>query len=148
LLSRGYNHIFETGKNGNGFASVKQMLAKDLSRKRILIIEDDPTMQKAIKLILKSDLYDLEDARSGEEAKQIISEKRFDLIITDLFLNGITGLDIFKEYYQHIPVLIITGYGNSALAKIARQEAGMSYLEKSFNAETLKKKVSELLTKK
>lgn len=124
------------------------MLAKDLSRKKILIIEDDPTMLKAIKLILKSDLYDLTDARNGQEARQKISRIRVDLIITDLFLNGLTGLDIFKEYNQQIPVLIITGYGESELARNARQEAGIAYLEKPFDPEKLKKKVNELLTKK
>ena len=123
------------------------MTSEDKSSKKILIIDDDPTMRKALKLLLTSAMCDLTEAQNGRQAMEKISRENFDLIITDLFLDGITGLEIFERFNKQIPVLIITGFGGSPLARSARQQAGMAYLEKPFQPEALKEKVAFLLEK-
>ena len=124
------------------------MTSKDRARKKILIIEDDSTMLKALILLLKSKMYDLTEAQNGNQALQKISRESFDLIITDLFLDGLTGLDIFKRFNQKIPVLLITGFGDSPLAKSAKQEAGEAYMEKPFSPGDLREKVKNIMVKK
>jgi DNA-binding NtrC family response regulator len=104
-------------------------------------------MRKAIRLLLKSDLYDLTEAKNGNEALRKIEKNNFGLIITDLFLNGITGLDIYKQFKKNIPVLIITGCVDSELAQEAKHEAGANYIEKPFSAQAFKEKVKDILTK-
>jgi DNA-binding response OmpR family regulator len=121
------------------------MMTKRQKRKKILLIEDDLTMVRAIQLLLKSEPYDLSEIQNGHQALQTISRSKFDLIITDLFLNGITGLDIFRRCHHQIPVLIITGFSDSPLAQQAKEEAGEDFLEKSFSPEDFREKIRILL---
>jgi len=132
---------------GNRFATMLPMNSESKSIKKILVVDDDPTMRKALKLLLTSAKYDLTETQNGKQAMEKISCENFDLIITDLFLDGITGLEIFERFNEQIPVLIMTGFGGSPLARRARQQAGMAYIEKPFQPEALKEKIAFLLEK-
>lgn len=115
--------------------------------KRILLVEDDITMRKAIKIILDDGKYDITEAENGEKAITFLENGNFDLLITDLFLNKITGLDLFEMYNSKIPVILITGNTESYLAQKAEKIAGSSFMEKPFSPEIFKNKVNKLLTK-
>jgi DNA-binding NtrC family response regulator len=147
LLSIVFSHGIQITEVGNRYATIFQMTSKDRARKKILIIEDDSTMLKALMLLLKSEMHDLTEAQNGKQAFQKISRESFDLIITDLFLNGMTGLDIFKKFKNKIPVLIMTGYVDSELAQDAKKEAGEDFVEKPFSPQFFRKKVKNLLSK-
>ena len=102
-------------------------------------------MRRGISLILKNLEYVVCEAENGEQAAKLLAEMEFDLVITDLFLNGRTGLDIFHEFKDRLPVLIITGFSEAPLAEKTRQAAGSAYLEKPFTPHELKEKLDRLL---
>jgi len=116
--------------------------------KRILLVEDDPTMRRALSLLLERLGHSVTEAQDGEEAQAILAGARFDLIVTDLFLRGVSGLDIFRTHHHVTPVLIITGHGESSLGRRAQEESGACFLEKPFTANELQDKINNIVKTK
>jgi DNA-binding NtrC family response regulator len=114
-------------------------------KKYFLIIEDDSTMRKAFSLLLKGKGRRVVEAKSGYEAEKLLKSRTFNLVITDLFLgDDISGLDIYQKHHMRMPVLIVTGFGESVLAEEARRVAGRYYLEKPFSMENFSALVTEM----
>jgi CheY-like chemotaxis protein len=86
----------------------------NLKNKKVLIVEDNPNMSSLLADILLQ-CFDLtsEKAEDGEEALDILKEKTFDLVITDLMMPKIDGKELLKAVKQNfpeLPVVLITGY--------------------------------------
>ncbi len=82
-------------------------------KKKILVVDDEITVCKSIRQAILSDENEVDMALSGEEALIKDKEKKYDLVITDLMMPGISGLDLLKEIKAHHPevkVVMITGY--------------------------------------
>lgn len=117
--------------------------------KHFLIVEDDSTMRRAFSLLLKGKGRCITEAANGQEAEKILKNRTFDLVITDLFLDDyISGLDIFKANSKRMPVLIVTGFAESALGEEARRIAGQHYLEKPFSLDAFTTLVADLINEK
>lgn len=116
--------------------------------KKILLVEDDPTMRRALRLLLEQQGYSIAEAADGEEALAILAGARFDLVVTDLFLREVSGLDIFRRHHHETPVLIITGHGESALGRRAREESGGWFLEKPFTANEFQNMITMIIKTK
>lgn len=102
-------------------------------------------MRKAFSLLLKGKGRRVVEAKSGYEAEKLLKSRTFDLVITDLFLgDDISGLDIYQKHHMRMPVLIVTGFGESVLAEEARRVAGRYYLEKPFSMENFSALVTEM----
>ena len=91
----------------------------------LLIVEDEERMRRLFELVLKPAGYQLLLARSGDEALRVIQEhESLDMIITDLQLGAVSGMDVLEAARQQVPdvpVLIVTGYGTvkSAVEAVA-----------------------------
>ncbi|MGO8931272.1 MAG: response regulator [Limisphaerales bacterium] len=82
-------------------------------QKRILITEDDDSVRQTIKLLLMADNYAVTEARTGEEALDLLKRERFDLVITDFEMPGLKGSElavIIKQQLPSQPILMITAY--------------------------------------
>ncbi len=82
-------------------------------KKKILVVDDEITVCKSTRQALLSDDHEVDMAFSGEEALLKDKEKRYDLVITDLMMPGMCGLNLLKEikaYYPEVKVVMITGY--------------------------------------
>ena len=108
----------------------------------LLIIEDEERMRRLLELVLRQEGYDLLLASSGEDGIRILKEGAdFDLIITDLQLGNITGLDVLetaKRVLPDIPVVLITGYGTVKSAVEAMRKGAYDYLSKPVDHDELK----------
>ncbi len=118
--------------------------------KRILIVDDEETLTFSLyqSFILSKYPYEVVTAGSGEEALQKFNEKPFDLIITDIFLPGISGIDILKYIREKIPeakVIIITAYGSEEKREEALRNGALLYIEKPFDIIEFKQKIMEIL---
>ena len=83
------------------------------AKRRILVVDDEITVCKSIRQSILSDSYEVDMALSGEEALKKDEEKPYDLIITDLMMPGISGLDLLKLLKESRPavnVIMVTGY--------------------------------------
>src|SRR5690606_41274700 len=80
---------------------------------KVLIIEDDPTLNKNIREALKAENFSSESVFDGQLAERILKRESFDCIIMDINLPGKNGFDLcseFRIYNTHTPVLILTAF--------------------------------------
>ncbi len=112
----------------------------DAERQRVLVIDDEEVVRISCKRILEPEGYEVQLLAGPEEAFKILGQKPFDLVLTDLKMPGIGGIEILKrvkEDYPDTEVIIITGYGTVDTAVSAMKLGAYDYIEKPFTPETL-----------
>jgi DNA-binding NtrC family response regulator len=106
----------------------------------ILIVEDDPDVRAMLTRTLGCSGYAVDSAVDGAEALDKFRDNRFNLVITDVRLPRMNGLQVLGEIKQaepQVPVIVITGYGSVQNAVEAMQGGASDYLLKPFSNETL-----------
>ena len=114
----------------------------------ILLVDDDPDLLKLISLRLTSAGYRVRTADCGETALAAIAVQRPAIVITDLRMPGIDGLQLFEAIHrQHaaMPVIILTAHGTIPDAVSATQRGVFGYLTKPFDSQDLLQKVAAAL---
>ncbi len=116
-------------------------------RRRVLVIEDNPDMADLLALHLKDLSYDIEIALEGRTGLKMALENTFDLIILDLMLPGIDGLEICKRIRStshYIPILMLTAK-STELDRVLGLEIGADdYLTKPFSIQELLARVKAI----
>lgn len=105
-----------------------------MERKRILVVDDNELFRDSIIETLRRKGYETQAACDGSEALEIISHSSFDLVISDMKMPGMTGIELLekiKQYDQEIPFLIITAYGAIETAVDAMKKGAFDFLQKS-----------------
>ena len=116
----------------------------------ILFIDDDPGSRESLTILFEREGYQVEAVAAGEEALTLLSRKGYDVIITDLFLPGVSGIDILKHVKEHsLPcnVILITGNASAETAVKAMKEGAFDYITKPVNFEKLKVLVAKAIEK-
>jgi len=118
--------------------------------KRILIVEDEKTLALTLYEVLFTASGDFEIivCDKAEDALQKISEKEFDLLITDLKLPGqIDGLELIRRLKEEkrIPSILMTAYGTEEVREEAKKLGVKAYFEKPFSLVEFIKKIKEIL---
>ena len=111
-----------------------------MSSTKIFIVDDELVMRKSLSGWLKRDGYDVDTAESGEEAIEKLKKTRFDLLLVDIKMEGISGLDVLKHVRENDPdmaVVMITAYGSISTAIEAMKNGAYDYLLKPFDPEEL-----------
>lgn len=106
----------------------------------ILIIDDDNAIRDTLNIFLSESGFKISTAKSGEEGLELIKKEHPELIICDLKLPKLNGLDILKnlnEYDPAIPVIIMTAYGDSQSTIKAIQLGAYDYIEKPLDIDRL-----------
>jgi len=114
---------------------------------RILVVDDEERQREIYRDILADEGYTTETAPSGEAALRLLAQKRFDLVITDLNLTGMTGIQLLSEVVAEDPtsaVILITGYPSIQTAVEATRKGVYEYLEKPVDRDTLLKVVVDV----
>lgn len=118
--------------------------------KKILIVEDDPRSLKMIRMTLRPYGYSLLEATDGEEALKVARSDKPDLIIMDLRLPKVSGLEVTRQLRQmsdfnHIAIIAITAYAMKGDKEKAISAGCDAYLAKPINTRELPKLVTEML---
>jgi DNA-binding NtrC family response regulator len=103
---------------------------------RVLIVDDENAMRVALKALLSREGYQVETADSGEAAIRCIDEGSFHVVITDLSMNGVSGMDVLAHARRVDPdlaVIMITAYGSEKIAVQAMKLGAVDYLPKPFD---------------
>ncbi len=117
-------------------------------KETILVVDDDPVILKSAERILKPYGYEVEIYTSPHDAVKRCSEKNFDLVLSDLRMPEIDGLELLKKIKSRSPsteVIIITGFGTVKTAVEALKYGAYDYIEKPFTPEHLLRTVSQCL---
>jgi len=110
----------------------------------ILVVDDDKSMREFLELILKREKYNVACAKDGADAILLLKENYFDLVITDLMMPVINGLELLKkakELYPDIKVIMITAFGTIDTAIEAIKLGAYDYITKPFNNDDLRLKI-------
>ena len=119
-------------------------------RVKILLVEDDQHSREALLLLLKAMKYAITGAASGTEALRILGGDTFEIVITDLFMPDITGIDILKKVKETSPateVILVTGHASAETAVSAMKEGAFDYITKPLNVEELRLIIAKAVEK-
>ncbi len=118
---------------------------------RLLIIDDDESVRLLLQDLLEEAGYAVRTARCGEEALQMIRVATYDIIITDLRLSGMHGLEVVKEVKAIDPgidVIVMTGYASVNSAVESMKAGAIDYITKPFNSDHIKMVVQKSLDRR
>ena len=120
----------------------------------IIVVDDAPQICKALSDVLTTSGYTVRTAPSGERALQIMDSTDFDLIITDLKMSGMSGMDLIEEVKQRAPntsIVILSGFGDMDDVIKAMRAGIADYLKKPFSIdevlEVVKREVKKAQTR-
>src|SRR6187397_112675 len=121
-----------------------------MARKSILVVDDEKNQREILETILSGEGYDVTTASSGEAAMKFVEARRFDLVLTDLKMTGMSGLDLLKEltnYDKSVIVILLTAHGSVDSAVDALRLGAFEYLQKPYDKDKLLETVSRALKK-
>ncbi len=107
----------------------------------VLIVDDERTLARSIKLFLRDQGYEAEVAEDGEAALKLLPEIRPDLVFLDVRLPKVSGIELFKkirEFDSRICVVLMTAYGSIEGAVEAMKLGAFDYLKKPIDLDELK----------
>lgn len=115
--------------------------------KRILLVDDEPLIVKGLKLALESDGYETDSAGDGEQALEKIQNGNFDLILLDVMLPKMSGIEVCQAVREKsdVPIIMLTAKGED-MDKILGLEYGADdYMTKPFNILEVKARIKTIL---
>ena len=113
-------------------------------KKSILLVDDEELYLEALTKILIKEGYEVSAACNGKEALESVKKKQYDLVITDMIMPDITGIDVLKKVKSicsETKVIIITGYGESEYYHESMALGAFEYLNKPINVPELKETI-------
>ena len=116
--------------------------------KKLLVIDDEPAIREGVRRILEAESFQVETFSNGQAALERLRQESFDLVVTDLKMPGISGMDVLKtikERHPDLPVIFITGYSSVDNAVEAMKRGAVDYLAKPFNREEVLKVIRTAL---
>ncbi|MGA1823870.1 MAG: sigma-54-dependent transcriptional regulator [bacterium] len=116
--------------------------------KNILIVDDEPNFLKLLASTLTDEGYSVKTTQDPVEALAMAEKELFDLIITDLAMHGLDGLDLMEKintYYPGLPVIIITGVGTIELAVESIKKGAYDFITKPFELEKISVTIKKAL---
>lgn len=120
-----------------------------MNEPRILIVDDEPKMRRILQIILRKEGYAIDMAQDGEEAWQYFQKTSYDLVITDLKMPGMDGVELLgfinNKEKPDVPVIVITAYGSIDSAVNAMKEGAYDYITKPFENEKIRLIVSKAI---
>jgi len=120
-------------------------------KEKILIVEDDSIALEGMRLSLEIEGYDVLAVNNAKKALEILSKERFDLILSDIVMDEISGIDLLlhvKKKWPEIIVILITGYGSLDTVIQALRLGAYDYLLKPCSDEELKIRIKRGLERK
>jgi putative two-component system response regulator len=124
---------------------------RDVQPWRLLVVDDMEAMRMALAQCLRLTGYDVVAAASGAEALELLRTQRFDLLLTDQAMPGISGLELTEavsRMHPHMPVVVLTGHTDVELAKDSLQRGASDFVTKPVNIRELPILVERNLTRR
>ncbi len=117
--------------------------------RRILIIEDDDEMRSLLKDFFEEEGFEVDSVKNGSDAFRILVREFFDLVITDIRMPGLTGLDILpgiKKLQPEVSIIVITAFGSEEVHRRAIERGASAYIEKPLHFYELNALIQEILS--
>jgi CheY-like chemotaxis protein len=137
----------ENGHTIPSYISATMPASKNQVR-RILVVDDEPAVGDAIKMMLKFDGHEVQTANGGKEALSLLEQGKFDLVTVDYAMVGMKGDElaaIIKQRLPHLPILMITAYAEMMKSSGSPLTGVDGIISTPFLLEDLRKAIAEVL---
>ena len=118
---------------------------------RILVVDDDEAAREVLQEALRRDGYDVDAAESAEEALALLESRQFDLVVTDVHMSGLTGIDLtarISETYPSTVVIVVTAFGSSDITIRAVRSGAFDFITKPFQMDKIRRIIAKALEKR
>lgn len=118
--------------------------------KKILIVDDSPSIRNVVEFALSQEGYDITTAIDGLDALKKLPLDDYKLIVTDLYMPNMTGLELIKEarlieQYKFTPILFLTTENNMSKKQEAKKAGATGWIVKPFDPDKLLRAVKKVL---
>lgn len=120
-------------------------------KSRILVVDDEESIREFLNIMLRKEGYDVTCVEDGQQAMDILKKKSFEMIISDLQMPHVTGLELLKfvrENYPDLLFLLITAFGTTETAVEAMKMGAYDYITKPFKLDEVRINISNALRSK
>ena len=120
-------------------------------KSRILVVDDEDSIREFLEIMLKKENYEVTTAEDGLKAKEILAKKSFDMVISDMQMPNMTGIELLKhvkESYPEIVFMIITAFGTTESAVDAMKMGAYDYVTKPFKIDEVRLNIANALRSK
>ena len=134
------SHSFDEAGNGSGTSDTIPIIALS-DPARLLVVDDEESLRITTAAILEQEGYLVDTAASGDEAIALMAGDDYDLVLTDLHMEGGDGLTVLNRIRRHAPLtisVVLTGFASVESAIAALQEGAYDYLVKPCDIESMK----------
>ena len=117
---------------------------------RILIVDDDDSLRESLELVLAAESYDVVTAENGETALRLMAETPIDIVLSDLRMPGIDGLELIPQISRRLPgatIILMSAYGTEDLAIESMKRGAYDYISKPFDRDDVLQKVLRAIEK-
>ncbi len=119
-----------------------------MKSKRVLLVDDNESQRRVGEFWLKEEKYEIVTAANAEEALQLTGKSRFDLVISDIKMPGLSGIELLERLREEspgVPVILVTAYGTVNDAVTAMKFGAFDYVLKPLTSDALKIAVTKAL---
>lgn len=120
-------------------------------KSRILVVDDEESIREFLEIMLKKEGYEVTVAEDGLKAKDILSKKTFDMVISDMQMPNMTGIELLKhvkESYSDLVFMMITAFGTTETAVDAMKMGAYDYVTKPFKIDEVRLNIANALRSK
>ncbi|MGE0632023.1 MAG: sigma-54-dependent transcriptional regulator [Pseudobdellovibrionaceae bacterium] len=120
-------------------------------KSRILVVDDEESIREFLEIMLKKEGYEITLAEDGKKAQEILAKKNFDMVISDLQMPNVTGLELLKhtkDSYPDMVFMMITAFGTTETAVEAMKIGAYDYITKPFKIDEVRINIANALKSK
>src|SRR6185312_11002755 len=118
---------------------------------RILVVDDEESIREFLEIMLKKEGFEVTCAEDGLKAKEVLAKKSFDMVISDLQMPNMTGIELLKhvkDSYPDLVFMLITAFGTTESAVEAMKMGAYDYLTKPFKIDEVRLNIHNALRSK
>ena len=127
---------------------IDNVKARTTGPARILVVDDEDIIRVLLTEILTEDGYEIVTAPDGRDAIEILEREQFDLIISDMVMPGMNGIEVLQAAFRidpHYQIIMITGYPSVETAVRLVNLGAADYITKPFNVDLIRVTVAKVL---
>ncbi len=117
-------------------------------KSRILVVDDEESIREFLEIMLKKEGYEVTTAEDGAKAQELLKKRSFDMIISDLQMPNVTGVELLKfvkENYAQTVFMLITAFGTTETAVEAMKMGAYDYVTKPFKIDEVRMNIANAL---
>ena len=117
---------------------------------RVLVVDDEPAIQDAVSYALRSDGFDVVTAGTGEEALAMLAEEGFDVVVLDIMLPGVSGVEVCRRAREQgdVPIILLSARDAEVDRVLGLESGADDYVTKPFSMAELLSRVRALLRRR